>query len=337
MRVGAFLIVCVSIASCTRGGVEAVAPQSTPPRAPARPVTPTVSAPRATTTPRELPPARVAAARRVVAIGDLHGDLDVTKSVLRMVGAIDANDRWSGGDLVVVQVGDQLDRGDQERGILELLERLEVEAPRAGGALYALNGNHEVMNAQADFRYVTPGGYRDFDGTPTRPEWEPVLARVSPSMRSRVAAFAPGGEWARRLATHNTVMVVGDTVYAHGGLLPAHVDYGLERLNRATRDYLLGAARDLPTVLEGEDSPFWHRLFAVRDDEATCALLGQMLSRVGAQRLVIGHTVQQRGVNAACDGRVWRIDVGLSRYYNGPVQALELVPGQPPRILSGTR
>lgn len=275
--------------------------------------------------------------RRVVAIGDLHGDLDVTKSVLRLVGAIDASDHWSGGNLIVVQVGDQLDRGDQERGILALIEQLEVEAPRAGGAFYALNGNHEIMNAQADFRYVTPGGYRDFDGTPTRPDWEPLLSRVPPAMRSRVAAFAPGGEWARRLAAHNTVMVVGDTVYAHGGLLPAHVDYGLERLNLAMRDYLLGTARELPSVLEGEDSPFWHRLFAVRDDEATCGLLAQMLTRVGAQRLVIGHTVQQRGINAACDGRVWRIDVGLSRYYNGPVQALELVQGQPPRILSGTR
>jgi hypothetical protein len=326
-------------ASCSRSNttapVEGVGPQSSPRAAPnvEAPARPAVSLP----APRELPPTRVAAAPRVVAIGDVHGDLDVTRSVLRMVGAIDASDHWIGANLVVMQVGDQLDRGDQERGILALFEQLEVEAARAGGAFYALNGNHEVMNAQADFRYVTPGGYRDFDGTPERPEWAGMLGRVPPNLRSRVAAFAPGGAWARRLAAHNTVMVIGDTVFAHGGLLPQHVDYGLERINRAVREYLLGTQRDLPSVLEGEDSPFWHRAFATGDDPAACAVLAQLLARVGAQRLVIGHTVQQRGINAGCEGRVWRIDVGLSRYYNGLVQALELRPDAPPRIVTGAR
>jgi hypothetical protein len=81
----------------------------------------------------------------------------------------------------------------------------------------------------------------------------------------------------------------------------------------------------------------WHSAFAGEDDPAACAVLAQTLERVQARRLVIGHTVQQRGANSACDGRVWRIDVGLSRYYNGPVQALELSAGQLPRVLSGAR
>lgn len=68
----------------------------------------------------------------MIAIGDVRESLDVTRAVLRMVGAIDASDHWSGGALVVMQVGDQLDRGDQERGILELFERLEAEAPPRG-------------------------------------------------------------------------------------------------------------------------------------------------------------------------------------------------------------
>lgn len=334
------LIVCAGLwgASCSRSNTtsELIGAQSTPSAQSAAP-RPRAVAPTALAEPRELPPTRVQGGPRVIAIGDVHGDLDVTRSVLRMVGAIDASDHWSGGDLIVMQVGDQLDRGDQERGILELFERLEVEAPRAGGAFYALNGNHEVMNAQADFRYVTPGGYQDFAGTPERPEWGAMLARVPERMRARVAAFAPGGAWARRLAAHNTVMVVGDTVFAHGGLLPAHVDFGLDRINRAVREYLLGEQRALPAVLEGEDSPFWHRAFAMGDDPAACALLAQTLERVGARRLVIGHTVQQRGINSACEGRVWRVDVGLSRYYNGPVQALELRPNEQPRVLNGTR
>ena len=74
-----------------------------------------------------------AAPRRIVALGDLHGDLDAARAALRLAGAIDGTDRWVGGDLVVVQTGDQLDRGDQEQAVLELLERLQDEALAAGG------------------------------------------------------------------------------------------------------------------------------------------------------------------------------------------------------------
>ena len=40
--------------------------------------------------------------------------------------------------------------------------------------------------------------------------------------------------------------------------------------------------------------------------------------------MVVGHTVQKNGINAACDGRVWRIDVGMAAFYGGTVQVLEI-------------
>jgi hypothetical protein len=45
---------------------------------------------------------------------------------------------------------------------------------------------------------------------------------------------------------------------------------------------------------------------------------------LGAKRMVMGHTVQRNGVNAACEGKAWRIDVGLSKFYGGPIQALAI-------------
>lgn len=56
------------------------------------------------------------------------------------------------------QVGDILDRGDQEIKLLYLLERLQRQAAAAGGALWVLNGNHETMNVGGNFRYATQGG-----------------------------------------------------------------------------------------------------------------------------------------------------------------------------------
>ena len=78
-----------------------------------------------------------------------------------------------------------------------------------------------------------------------------------------------------------------------------------------------------------------------------CAELTRVLSALSAQRMVVGHTVQQQGINSACEGKVWRIDVGLSRFYgNKPsvleirgdqVRALTEPPRRQPLVLSGLR
>jgi hypothetical protein len=61
-------------------------------------------------------------------------------------------------------------------------------------------------------------------------------------------------------------------------------------------------------------------------------MLERVLRAVDAKRMVVGHTPQQMGITSGCNGRVWRIDVGLARYYGGPVQALE-IQGDQVRVL----
>lgn len=64
---------------------------------------------------------------RIVAIGDLHGDLNKTVSALKLAGVLTIDDVgspiWCGGDSIVVQLGDILDRGDSEIQILHLFLR----------------------------------------------------------------------------------------------------------------------------------------------------------------------------------------------------------------------
>ena len=98
----------------------------------------------------------------MVAFGDVHGDINAALSALRLADVIDENNSWSGGNTLVVQVGDQLDRGDTERQILDLFEILRSQAEEVGGGFYPLLGNHEIMNIDLDFRYVTDGGYAEF-------------------------------------------------------------------------------------------------------------------------------------------------------------------------------
>ncbi|UJR83841.1 shewanella-like protein phosphatase [Sandaracinus amylolyticus] len=282
-----------------------------------------------------LPPSTYPAPPRLVAIGDVHGDVDALRSALRAAGAIDEQGRWSGGALWIVQVGDLLDRGDTEDEVLALVSRLEREAEAAGGRFVALHGNHELMNVQGDFRYVTPDGFDDF-GTYAR-EAPPGAARsrIPARMLGRAVAFAPGGPIARALATRNTVAVVGDTVFVHGGLAPSQLERGIDAINRDVRAFLLGEA-PLPRALSGEESPVWHRAFALGEDAETCATLARTLERLGVTRMVIGHTVQDEGIGSACEGRVWRIDVGLSRHYGGPIEVLE-IEGDEVEVLRGTR
>src|SRR5688572_30209254 len=47
----------------------------------------------------DVGPAVRPAPARLVAIGDVHGDLAATRAVLRLAGAIDERDRWIGGEL----------------------------------------------------------------------------------------------------------------------------------------------------------------------------------------------------------------------------------------------
>lgn len=261
---------------------------------------------------------------RLVAIGDLHGDLDATRRALQLAGAMDAEDQWIGGNLQLVQTGDQLDRGDGEREILDLLVSLAQQAERAGGKVHVLNGNHEIMNVQGDLRYVTPAGFSRFEGLTGLDLSQPVLAEVPAFARSRAAAFLPGGLYARRLAKRPLILQLGENVFVHGGVLPEHVAYGIERLNRETQAWLAGQG-PFPALLNDQNSPVWTRVYSLPDQPADCEQLAQVLGQLKARRMIVGHTVQAE-INAACEGQLWRIDTGMAVAYGGTVQVLEITP-----------
>lgn len=270
--------------------------------------------------------------RRIVAFGDVHGDLSATRAALRLAGAIDDADRWIGGDLVVVQTGDQLDRGDDEQAILDLFDRLRSEADAEGGAFHALLGNHELMNVRGDLRYVTEGGFVDFDDATEFDPDDPTLAAFEPQQRGRMAAFLPGRPYALMLAQRDVIYQRGETVFVHGGVLPDHVSYGIDRINREAREWLRGE-RDRPEVLAGSESPQWTRLYSDDPDAEACTALADALRRLGAKRIVMGHTIQRGGITSACDGAAWRVDVGMAAHYGGPVEVLEIV-GDSLRVLA---
>ncbi|MCK7496498.1 MAG: metallophosphoesterase [Comamonadaceae bacterium] len=91
-----------------------------------------------------------------MAVGDVHGAYEEFTAILQTVGLIDGRRAWTGGTATLVQTGDVVDRGPKQRECLDLLMDLQRQAPRAGGTVVTLVGNHEVMNVIGDLRYVTP-------------------------------------------------------------------------------------------------------------------------------------------------------------------------------------
>jgi hypothetical protein len=271
------------------------------------------------------------AAARIVALGDIHGDLGAARKALRLAGAIDASDSWIGGDLIVVQTGDILDRGDEEQAIMDLFSRLKVEAAAAGGAVHALNGNHELMNARPDLRYVTEGGFADFQDAVVIVEEDSLLLAFEPEQRARVAAFRPGGPYALVLAEQPVILVLEGNVFVHGGVTPMHIEYGIDRINDEVRDWLLGKGEP-PDFIHRSAGPTWNRNYSDETGADACRELSEVLEALGAKRMVVGHTVQDKGIAPRCGELVWCIDAGMAEYYGGTIEVLE-IDGDEVRVL----
>jgi hypothetical protein len=190
------------------------------------------------TAPAAEAPWRFTTAARVVAFADVHGAYDELVELLGVTGVVDADLRWSGADQHVVSLGDVLDRGPGSRAVLDLLMRLQREAEAAGGRLHVVLGNHEVMNLQGDWRYVTPADYASFAADESDAQraaayagFAATAASGEPSAtRARFDAEYPRGFFARRAAFASTgiygawlmslpaIVVINDTAYVHGGL-----------------------------------------------------------------------------------------------------------------------
>lgn len=158
------------------------------------------------------------AGRRLVAIADLHGDLHAGVRVLKLAGLVDDRQHWAGGDAVLVQTGDIVDRGGEAKQLYELFQRLAAEAAGRGGAVHNLLGNHDIMNMLGDVRYVNKSDYAHFGGA-----------------KARARAFSAAGELGQWLRSLPVALRLGDTVFVHAGITPEWAALGIDGINARTR------------------------------------------------------------------------------------------------------
>lgn len=318
-----------------------------------------------------LMPNAAAAAQpaRIVAVGDLHGDYSAWLDIARNAGVIDSGGHWSGGRTTLVQLGDVLDREPDSLKIVRSLQQLQKEAPRSGGKVVVVLGNHEAMNLLGDFRYTTPGEFAAF-ATPnsaalrdrvydqnraaieaaaraTNPAVTPQQVRDSWMaahplgwLEHKLAWSASGelGKWATR---NPAIAKIGGILFVHGGISAEYAKLSIDEIDRRVEIAMAKGDDSNSSILDDPLGPLWYRGLVMidRDAEAERATmhsphlqpeqeLGVVLAAFGAQRMVVGHTPDLKGIEILDGGRLARIDTGNSRYYDGPLTWLEITGGK---------
>jgi hypothetical protein len=261
--------------------------------------------------------ATAAAAPRIVAVGDVHGDVAAFKEILVEAGVLEATGAWVGGETVLVQVGDLIDRGPSARGTLDFVMELEQAAAKHGGRVVSLLGNHEVMNLTGDLRYVTPANYAEFTdagsekrradawrqvldlrkrrarrlGQPEPPSGPEVreawLQGHPPGFLEHQEAFGPGGTYGRWLRARPAHFLARGTAFLHGGLSPTLAGTSLEEIDRRMHEDLVIFDTDKELfVSEGLILPFFDLQETTRavHEELLALTAAETASRAAAEQ-----------------------------------------------------
>ena len=232
--------------------------------------------------------ASAAPAARIVAVGDVHGEIDGFDSVLRAARLIDEAGRWVGGDATLVQTGDVTDRGPRVRAVMDRLRSLELQAPAQGGRVIALLGNHEISVMSHLFdetstpREIYHQTWADFAGAKAERNqkrayqawhrwWQTYPGCVKAENRAWaetrsawlddhpigfvefIEAMSPDGEYGAWLRGKNLAAEVDGSLFLHGGISPKLLADGyrsVEAVNEAARQVIEQFDRDRKRLVE---------------------------------------------------------------------------------------
>ena len=243
---------------------------------------------------------------RIIVIGDIHGDLEVivrclilakciakieipkNKTVIEM-NKFFSKLKWIGNNTYIVQLGDQIDRVrpqnwdnnditqdtafEDEGSTLEifyLFYRLNILSCKHGGRVFSIIGNHEIMNVDGDFRYVSKKEFQCFKDrlytlynstnktlkelhnntkhlvhknlTNLKNHNNNNSTKLPIGYHERKAAFSPSGLCANLMAmNYYTMLQIGDWLFCHGSpTLHVAKTFPIDIVNNIVSLYLLG-------------------------------------------------------------------------------------------------
>ncbi|KAF8126896.1 Metallo-dependent phosphatase [Boletus edulis] len=300
-------------------------------------------------------------ARRIIAIGDIHGDLENAGRVLQMAGVVDEDGNWSGNTDVFVQTGDIIDRGDDTIELFQWMEDLREQAHGVGGEVISLLGNHEWMNTIGDWRYVYPSEIETFGSISARQKavtigWLGSTWASNYTSAARLPLHSllgpPNTDYPPEKGSMYARANAGPLSHAafsfvHGGLAPTYPNLqpfpgAINNLSASLLRKLRSRSPQPPphpphaypglpagttreeARLYGSDGPLWYRGWAEEEEYKVCEKVDEVLQKTGTRRMVMGHTPHLQSIVARCGGKVLIIDTGISHAYGGALSALSI-------------
>jgi hypothetical protein len=244
---------------------------------------------------------------KLIAISDIEGNFNAFYSFLLANSVMDEAMNWRFEDGHLVLIGDFMDRGEAVTQVLWLIYKLEAEAKKAGGKVHFILGNHEIMNFNAQVRYV-------------KDKYIAIAQQITNKKHHQEAykAFlSTDNELIKWLKSKNVITQIGSNLFVHAGISPelSNAGMSLEAINQFVTTNLNHSDKSNHPAYDlifGNKGPLWYRGLIRDNGELSEKIeelaLNQILERFGVDKIIIGHSVV-KDISSDFDGKVIRIDV----------------------------
>jgi len=247
--------------------------------------------------------------KRIIVIGDIHGDIRRFKNILIDANIINNDLEWIANppETIILQLGDQIDSLNRlttenwevlkDYEMIYFTEQLNMIARSKGGYCISLIGNHELMNIIGDFSYVSQNSSSDL----------------------RKNLFKPKGSLALILAKRPLIFKIGDLLFCHAKLDITHLNIlkkynkNLMYINTIWKNYLENEKINIEDkeiidgVIIGSNGILWNR--NINDKYETAELFKEL----NITYMFLGHTSYDKILIK--DNQIWYCDTGISRAF----------------------
>jgi hypothetical protein len=248
--------------------------------------------------------------KRLIVIGDIHGDIKRFKTILIDANIINNNFEWIAEppNTIIVQLGDQVDslnRNTNENWevlndyeMIYFTEHLDNIARVKGGRCISLIGNHELMNIIGDFTYVSP---------------------LNKKEEIRESLFKPQGSIALLLSKRPLVLKIKDLLFCHAKFNIKHLEIlkkynkDIFYINTIWENYLktgkinIQDKEILDYIIIGQTGILWNR--DINDPNETAKLFNEL----NVSYMFLGHTALPE--ITVLNNQIIYCDTGISRAF----------------------
>ncbi|WP_373495761.1 metallophosphoesterase [Aquiflexum sp.] len=249
----------------------------------------------------------------IVVIADIHGQYDLMVELLKTHGVIDDNLDWDFGKGHLVINGDIMDRGDKVTEILWLAYKLEHQAMKAKGRVHFLAGNHELMVARDDLRYLND-------------KYVKAAEIMGITIGEMYGFNSILGHWIRQ---RPAIVTVNDLLFVHAGISPELIQRNLnaKKVNKIFFENILGPYPPKEKKVEEfwflmeSNGPVWYRGY-FNEGEVSDSDVDEILAYFKSKHIIVGHTSFET-VSSHFGGKVIGVDSSIKNGEDGEVLIVE--------------